>query len=96
MSRRDGGIGKADPWPTNDTPIVEQNPSPHQSDGYDNRLPLGGHQEGGSDYWLDQLIYPNRPQMATGMPTDRADLAGRNFYVSPGNLTGRKVGPSTD
>jgi hypothetical protein len=90
----DGGIGKADPWPTNDTPIHGET-SPHQDDGYSNRLPGGGHYEGGSDYWLDCLIYPERPEVSDA-EVGRADFDSRMFRVSPGNITGRKPGPSTD
>jgi hypothetical protein len=96
MSRNDGGIGKADPWPTNDMPIHESDPSPHQSDGYHNRLPLGGHLEGGSDYWLDCMVYPERPEKATGNEMSRADIADRGFCVTVGTLTGRKPGPYPD
>lgn len=90
MARNDGGLGKADPWPTNDTPIHGE-ASPHQTDGYYQRLPLAGHYEAGSDYWLDEIIYPER-----AMGSDRQDLASRVFALNEGNITGRKPGPSTD
>jgi hypothetical protein len=96
MARGDGGLGKADPWPDNDTPIHEQDPSPHQHDGYANRLPGGGHYEGGSDYWLDCMVYPERPEIGTGNSEGHADFDSRMFRVNLGNLTGKKVGPSTD
>jgi len=96
MSRNDGGIGKADPWPTNDEPIHEQNPSPHQSDGYYNRAPGGGHYEAGSDYWLDCMVYPDRPNKATGYENDRADFEDRMFRVNLNTVLGRKPGPCPD
>lgn len=95
MARNDGGIGKADPWPTNDTPIHEQNPSPHQSDGYHNRGPGGAHYEPGSEYWLDCLVYPERPEVSNE-GVGRADMASRMYQVSVGNVTGKKPGPTPD
>ena len=96
MARGDGGLGKADPWPNNDLPGENENtPSPHDPDGYHNRLPGGGHNELPSSIWLDSLVYPERPEHdARG--TDMADFRDRQFAVSVGNLTGKKVGPSTD
>lgn len=98
MARGDGGLGKADPWPDNDTPIYQEGdtPSPHQHDGYNNRLPGGGHYEGGSDYWLDCLVWPERPDLPLGDAEGRNDFRSRQFVVSVGNVTGKKVGPSTD
>lgn len=98
MARGDGGIGKADPWPTNDQPIWNETneASPHYQDGFYNRAPLGGHNELPSQYWLDCLVYPERPDPINGNPTSEADFRGRMFALNAGNVTGKKPGPSTD
>lgn len=95
MARNDGGIGKADPWPTTDTPIVDTEPSRHYTDGYHNRLPLGGHNELPTDYWLDSMVYPKRPEIGNG-EVSAADISSRRFGISIGNATGKKPGPSFD
>lgn len=92
MARGDGGLGKADPWPTNDRPFEnEDNPSPHFDDGYYNRAPGGAHTQGPADYWLDCAVYPERTAWS-----EEQDRQARDFRVSVGNITGKKPGPSTD
>lgn len=94
MAKGDGGLGKADPWPLTDLPIVEQEPSPHYPDGYRNRMPLGGHYETPSEMWLDQMVYPDRPRAGSEGEANALDLRSRFLGISVGNATGRKPGPS--
>jgi hypothetical protein len=97
MARGDGGLGKADPWPTNDAPFsLDDDPSPHYRDGYHNRAPGGAHTQAPTDFWLDGVVYPDRPDVLDSRASDIADFRDRQFVVSVGNRTGKKVGPSTD
>lgn len=88
------GFGSYGPWPDNDPPQSYENPSPHFRDGYQNRAPAGTHQESPTEYWLDCLTYPERTTADGDYIADVLDARSRDFRVSLGQLTGRKVGPA--
>ena len=90
-----GGFGGYGPWPDNDVPF-EEDPSPHYHDGYRNRMPGGGHYELPTDFWVDQIVYPDRPAPMTAASANDLDLRARSFRISVGNITGRRPGPSED
>lgn len=88
------GLGGYGPWPDNDKPLENQDPSPHYPDGYANRGPDGTHFEQGSDIWLDALVYPARSPILTDAQDAQASMRARAFVISNGNVTGKKPGPS--
>lgn len=81
------------PWPDNDLPLDDNPGGGHYEDGYHHRGPLGTLIENPSDYWLDCMVYPERPSADSAQSAERLDLASRNLTIGVGNATGRKNGP---
>jgi hypothetical protein len=90
------GFGGYGPWPDNDVPLEDGDPSPHYRDGWMNRAPGGAHYELPTDYWLDCLTYPDRPAATSNGVADRLEARSRAFRISQGNVTGKAPGPSED
>lgn len=88
------GFGGYGPWPDNDPPQSEENPSPHYRDGWQNRAPGGCHDSAPTDYWLDCLTYPERTSANGDTQADTLDHDSRFFRITVGTVTGRKPGPT--
>ncbi len=88
-----GGFGYG-PWPETDKPFEKPPGGEYIGDGYANRSPGGCHTQTGTDYWLDCIVYPERTYADGTLLADTLDARSRDFRVSIGQLTGRKVGPA--